>query len=64
MPGRDPFGVCENCGEPAPCSMVEIAPCVRIRLCADCRQCRPRSQPWTDTFDDCFIETGSGNDAR
>jgi hypothetical protein len=31
------LGICENCRQLAMCEMVEIAPCVRIRLCRVCR---------------------------
>lgn len=31
------LGVCENCRQLTPCMMVEIAPCVRMRLCRNCR---------------------------
>jgi hypothetical protein len=31
------LGICENCRQQAMCVMVEIAPCVRIRLCRGCR---------------------------
>ena len=30
-------GICENCRQLAMCVMVEIAPCVRMRLCRACR---------------------------
>jgi RNA polymerase-binding transcription factor DksA len=32
------LGMCENCGQRMLCTMVEVAPCVRMRLCADCQQ--------------------------
>ena len=43
-------GICENCRQLAICVMVEIAPCVRMRLCRACPALLACGA-WLDTLD-------------